>query len=225
LINLFRRSLRFALLFALTGCAAWDASPVWQSLRQIVPPPAGAEKTDFPPPYSYLRMEISGRVIFLASDTPDVGKPGVTETWYSAGREVLRMRDGRLVAAVGMREEWRAVAIPPLPNWDALVAADAPVRWVRKRDLMPGYRYGVEDALVLQKTVPPARSALKALTAEKLVWFEERFEQAEAREALPVARYAVQRGAEGARVVYGEQCVSRGECYAWQRWPVQGAAQ
>ncbi|GAB4421834.1 MAG: lipoprotein [Sideroxydans sp.] len=191
----------------------------------MVPPPAVAEKTAFPPPFSYLRMEISGRVVFLASDTPDAGKPGVTETWYSAGREVLRMRDGRLIAAVGMRQEWRAAVIPPLPDWDALVAADGPVRWVRKRDLMPGYRFGVEDALVLQKIAPPARSALKGLAADTLVWFEERFEHAEAREALPVARYAVQRGAAGARVVYGEQCISAGECYAWQRWPVRGAAQ
>lgn len=196
---------------------------MWQSLRQMVPP-AVAEKTDFPPLFSYLRMEIDGRVVFLASATPDAGKPGVTETWYSAGREVLRMRDGRLIAAVGMRQEWRAAAIPPLPSWDALVAADAPVRWVRKRDLMPGYRFGVEDTLVLQKTAPPKHSALKGLAAETLVWFEERFEQPEAREALPVARYAVQRGVAGTNVVYGEQCVAPGLCYTWQRWPVQGSA-
>jgi len=211
------------LVLTLTGCAALDASPFWQSLRQLVPPPAVPEKTDFPPPYRYLRLEIDGRVIFLASDTPQADAPGVDVTWYSAGREVLRLRDGRLVAAIGMREEWRAVSLPVLPEWTTLVDRDVPLRWVRKRDVMPGYRFGVEDALVLQKVAPPQGSALKGYAPAALVWFEERFEHAEAPGALPVARYAVQREGGSAQVVYGEQCLARTLCFSWQRWPLEGA--
>lgn len=212
------------LALSLAGCAALDASPVWQSLRQIVPPPTAPEKADFPPPYRYLRLEIDGRVIFLASDTPQADQPGATVTWYSAGREVLRLREGRLVAAVGMREEWRVVSLPELPQWAVLVDREVPLRWVRQRDVMPGYRFGVEDALVLQKVAPPQASALKGLAPGALVWFEERFVHAESPEALPVARYAVQRDGGTARVVYGEQCVSLTVCFSWQRWPVDGAA-
>ena len=161
---------------------------------------------------------------------------GAIQVWYSAEREVLRFQNGRLVGATGLTTEWRTVSLPELPAWQALARAEAPVRWVRTRDVMPGYRYGVRDALALRVTPAPSRSALQGLDPQALTWFEERFESAPGPDlTLPPARYAVQiqkphhPGAQGAPpllgeegtgvVVYGEQCVAPQTCFTWQRWP------
>ena len=99
---------------------------------------------------------------------------------------------------------------------------------------MPGYRFGVKDALSLRVVPEPKRSALQGLDPQRLTWFEERIESAPvawlsgifvssvvADAALPPARYAVdiQGGLE--TVVYGEQCLAPDLCFTWQRWPVQ----
>jgi hypothetical protein len=104
--------------------------------------------------------------------------------------------------------------LPALPGWQQLATSREPLRWERVRDVMPGYRYGVHDKLVLTVVPPPRSSKLIGIDPKQLVWFEERVESS-TDEALPPARYAVQ----GDRVVYAEQCVGRERCFTWQRWP------
>jgi hypothetical protein len=85
---------------------------------------------------------------------------------------------------------------------------------------MPGYRFGVHDALSLSIIPAPEKSALQGLEPKDLTWFEERFaEDSLPNTVLPAARYAVSlSGGEGI-VVYGEQCLASQTCFTWQRWP------
>jgi len=99
---------------------------------------------------------------------------------------------------------------------------------------MPGYRFGVKDALSLRVVEAPGRSALQGLDPQRLTWFEERVESgtgawlsgivggsAGVDAVLPAARYAVDFSGSKETVVYGEQCLAAELCFTWQRWPVQ----
>ncbi len=203
---------------ALGGCAEMAATPIAALTARVVQPagaPAAEVKLD--PRFAYLRVSVNGAVAFLASDTLAPDSPGITSVWYSAGREVLRLQDGRLTGAVGTSTEWRAVRLPVLPEWRELAQREAPFRWRRVRDVMPGYRLGVEDALLLRRIAVPKQHLLLGRKADGLVWLEETFEEQSAT-ALPPARYAVD--AAAGRVVYGEQCIAGDLCLAWQRWPL-----
>lgn len=217
----------YLLLLTVAGCSLLDANPVMETLRHVVPGGGDAERVKFDPGFRYLRVEAGDNVIFMASDIPSNDAAGTVDIWYSAGREVLRFRNGRLAAAVGLATEWRGVEVQGLPAWAEIASAAQPVRWTRIRDVMPGYRYGVHDALVLRRIPPPVDSKLKVIDPHSLIWFEERLDMqnmgadSHLHEELPPARYALDTRNAGETVVYGEQCLSAEVCFSWQRWPVQ----
>ena len=169
------------------------------------------------PNFRYLRVTLNGRVALLARGYRDQHPLGEVEVWYSAEKEVLRLQNGRLVGATGVTTEWRAVTLPKLPSWSAVAVAKSPVQWVRTRDVMPGYRYGVRDAVRLYAIPPPAKTQLKELGPGALTWFEEQVES-DSREQLP-ARYGVELRDGIETVIYGEQCLASELCFTWQRWP------
>jgi hypothetical protein len=116
--------------------------------------------------------------------------------------------------------EWRGVTLPTLPSWSELVHRDQPYAWTRTRDVMPGYRSGVQDALILRRIAPPDNSALRKRDAAALIWFEESLDSSisNTAERLPLARYAVDVVDGESKVVYAEQCLSPAVCLSWQRW-------
>ena len=164
--------------------------------------------------YQYLRVVHPGGISGMILGFVEPASTGPVEVWYASDGEVLRFQNGRLAGSTGLQPEWRSVVLPLFPGWDALSARNEPFRWERVRDVMPGYRYGVHDKLILTIVPPPRSSRLIGIDAKQLTWFEERVENS-TEEPLPPARYAVQ----GDRVVYAEQCVDRERCFSWQRWP------
>lgn len=210
------------LVATLSGCASLEKSALVRVAHQLVRQSDATERSEFAPPFHYLRVVVDGNAIFLASDTSDIDSISQPSTWYSAGKEVLRFQDGRLVAAVGLKTEWRGVSIPHFPRWSELAMTKAPLKWMRVRDVMPGYRYGIKDSLVLAPIAVPSDSRLKDIPPGSLTWFEERFEPSlKQQNALPPARYAVEIRDATEVVVYGEQCISDELCLSWQRWPVR----
>jgi hypothetical protein len=198
-------------LLAVAGCAD-NSRAVVQTVRDAFGSNAAAAdafKTD--PRYRYLRVTHQGGVAILILGGVDKDARGVIQTWYATDAALLKLQNGRLVGATGVSPEWRSVTLPELPAWSAITK---PIHWERARDVMPGYRFGIRDQLVLAVIPTPGKHGLVQMDANKLVWFEERTE-ASTDEKLPPARYAVQ----GDTVVYGEQCVSAGNCIKWQRWP------
>ena len=213
--------MRFLLLLSLAciaGCAD-STQAAWQTLRQAVTSNAGAaDAFNTDPRYRYLRVTHEGGIAILILGGVDQDPRGVIQTWYAADAALIKLQNGRLVGNTGLLPEWRAVRVPELPPWSAIAAAGKPVQWERVRDVMPDYRFGVRDELVLSPIPVPKSSGLVRLDADKLQWFEERTVSS-TDEKLPPARYAVQ----GDTVVYGEQCVSARNCIKWQRWPAGGA--
>jgi hypothetical protein len=213
---------RFVLLLSAVvaaGCAE-HTTAVLQSLRLSISRDnsAAADAFKLDPRYRYLRVTHDAGVAILILGGVDKDAGSTIQTWYGADATLLKLRDGRLVGNTGLLAEWRSVQVPNLPAWSQLAAEGKPVQWERVRDVMPGYRYGIRDKLVLSVIPPPRSTGLVRLDPQKLVWFEERT-QASTDEQLPPARYAVQ----GDTVVYGEQCVTARNCIKWQRWPAGGA--
>ncbi len=194
-----------------------------QTLRQAAGGADNVASARLNPNFRYLRLTIAGRVVLLALGYEDVDSSGPVEVWYSAEREVLRLQNGRLVGATGLTTEWRSVSMPALPSWSALARSDQAHRWNRVRDVMPGYRLGVRDAMSVRVVSQPRKSDLQGLDPQGFIWFEERLEAGgvDRNEVLPPARYAVEMQDGKEVVVYGEQCLEKGLCFSWQRWPVQ----
>ena len=203
----------------LSGCAA-STDPILQTVQVVFKRDAAADSAQLDPAFRYLRVTIGGRTALLVLGYVEKDPRGPIEVWYSAEREVLKLQHGRVVGAVGMLTEWRNVRLSDLPAWPVLARARTPVGWARTRDVMPGYRYGVREALLLGIVPAPEKSALRELDPKQLTWFEERVASSTSEETtLPPARYAVQLAGGGETVVYGEQCLAPEVCFTWQRWP------
>jgi hypothetical protein len=221
------------LVATLSGCSA-SSNAILQTLPYAYRRNPGVDSARLNPNFRYLRVTIGGRVALLALGNVDSHPQGPIEVWYSAEREVLRLQHGRLVGAVGLTTEWRDVSLPELPSWSVAARANQAYLWIRTRDVMPGYRFGVKDALSLRVVSEPKRSALQGLDPQRLTWFEERAESGSVAGLsavfgnsstvdipLPPARYAVDLQGGRETVVYGEQCLAPELCFTWQRWPAQ----
>ena len=222
-----------SLLAVLSGCSA-AGNAILQTVPYIYGRNPGIDNARLKPDLRYLRVTVAGRVVLLVLGDVDSNSRGPIEVWYSADREVLRLQNGRVAGAVGLTAEWRNVTWPALPSWSEAASAGRAVRWTRARDVMPGYRFGLQDALSLRVVPEPKRSALKGLDPKRLTWFEERIEAGPAvglsavlgkgmdtEAVLPPARYAVDFRDGKETVVYAEQCLAVELCFTWQRWPVQ----
>ncbi len=194
------------------GCSS-STNAVIDTVQSIVRRDTGAAALSLDPRFRYLRVTTQGGgVAFLALGYVDNTPQGPLEVWYSGERQVLRLQNGRLAGVTGVATEWHGVSLPPLPSWRELGRAPAPYRWSRTRDVMPGYRYGLRDALEVRQIGAPSRSQLAGMDALQLTWFEE------TSATLPPARYAVQIDDGSGTVVYAEQCLAPELCLSWQRW-------
>jgi hypothetical protein len=207
-------------VFILSGCAGGQGA-MFDTLKSVVSRSDSAAGTRLNPDFAYLRLTVEGRVVFLAQGYVDESPAGPTEVWYSAEREVMRFRNGRLVGATGLTTEWRKVTLPRLGSW-ASIAAAKQIEWKRVRDVMPGYRFGIEDTMATRLAAVPRKTALVGIDPRRLTWFEERIEHSSEtvreKEPLPPALYAVDLSGGRESVIYGEQCLAPTLCFTWQRW-------
>ncbi len=217
--------------FVLSACST-EADAILRSVQYAYDRSAGPMSAPLNPNFRYLRATVDGRVVLLALGYVDPDQSGPIEVWYSADREVIRLQNGRVVGAVGFSPEWREVVLRGVPDWAELSRGNHSLRWVRVRDVMPGYHAGIVDNLVTNNIGTPRGTALVGMDPSQLKWFEDvriadpsvnfgslisaNFEN---ELGLPPARYGVATDGSKATVVYGEQCLSQKLCFTWQRWP------
>ena len=170
----------------------------------------------------YLRVVASGGVSLLVLGYVEANPLGPIEVWYSSKAEVLRIQNGHIVGLTGTTVEWRHVSLSTLPPWYGTDSTST--RYVRTRDVMPGYLFGTIDQLDFRLTSAPPNSNISArpfALAQNLKWFEAR----EVNNQLPPARFAVETTNGVSTAIYGEQCFSLTYCLSWQTWPSLGWAQ
>ena len=162
---------------------------------------------------SSLRLVLGYRSL-LALTAPGRVAP-IQEHWYSGDRELLVLRDGRLEQALGMAIEWRSSQAPAQPDWDALLASPRPLQWQRRRDEMPGYRYGLVDEIESRR-VDPTSAAIPDVSGlgEGLVWVQEdvRSPLADGRIWQHRQWFALAREGERWRVRWSRQCLAPDWC-------------
>jgi len=179
--------------------------------RVSLKPGAGKTAPALNPGFSYLRVQVDGRVAYFALGYQDPHPNGEIEVWYSREKEVLRLQNGRLVGAVGMAKEWRSVSSSAMPWSDDM----KPASFSRVRDVSPGYLYGIHEQVRVWRVPPPANTKLVGVAPESLVWFEE---VAEGAHQLPPSLYGLRNEADKLQVIYSEVCLDSELCFTWQRW-------
>lgn len=166
------------------------------------------------PQRQYLRASAGGPPEFLVLGFIDPHPQGPIEVWYSASGEVLRIQNGRIVAAVGLHPlEWRKVTLSAQPRWSNITTS---LQIQRQRDMMPGYQFSITDSLSISPISPRKKSNLVGIDPASLHWYQEVSTEGP---ALPVSRYAVRQQNQQETVIYSEQCLSEDLCIYWQRWP------
>jgi hypothetical protein len=176
--------------------------------------------------FRYMRVEVDGHApAMLVLGYLDPHPQGPVEVWYSANQETLRTQNGRVVGSSGMLPAWRAVTFAPAPPaWTEVPAQGA--SYVRQRDEMPGYRFGIVEQLQLSTWpgLPPVQPSdtLPLIKAGEYQWYRESATvvAGQAGAALPDAWFAwgKHRGIE--TIVYSEQCLSPDFCLKLQPWPL-----
>jgi hypothetical protein len=132
--------------------------------------------------------------------------------WYSGGKEVLKLLDGRMVGMVGTATEWLSVKLISPPAWGDKLDG---LEYERRLDISPGYRYGVWERLRLKRLPPPSDTKLADLKSQDIVWYRE---VPVGSSAVPSALYGLMKEGDVWRVVYSEVCLDTNLCFSWQRW-------
>lgn len=200
----------------LTGCAVSPGSQALvDAFHHIRTSGSSHENSDnLDHRFDYLRVQIDRREVFMVLGYIDSHPDGPVEVWYSAGAEVLRLRDGRLIGATMNRgTDWLSVSFANLPRWEQI---GVQASFERSRDISPGYRYGIIEKMLIRRIPQPDDSRIQLIPASSLAWFEEREESTG---GLPPARYGVSMTGPAPQVIYAEQCLSSEFCFSWQKWP------
>lgn len=148
---------------------------------------------------------MDGRKTALALGYRTVNGIDVEEHWYSGTGEMLVLRNGRLSQVMGMTKEMRRTSREG-PSWSQLEASYSPLTWMRKRDVQPGYRYGVDEYVTSE-----IRQIKLSDQDQTQTWAFERVssKSADGREWRYLERFQLDKGV----VVFSEQCVSPKMCF------------
>lgn len=207
------RLVRFSKLVAaacltalLLGCRS---NPTYDTLTTLLP--WTKQYAAITPGIEYLWVSVDGQASVMALGERTVQGVGaqqsVHEHWYTGQGEMLYTVNGRIAQALGFTHELRGQS-PGAPAWRDVLGSTREIQWTRQLDLMPGYRYGVTDTVVTQRTnapkhvpegVPAQAQWVTDLVGSKgddgLAWWY-------------VQKFAVLDD----HVVYSEQCVAKGLC-------------
>jgi hypothetical protein len=172
------------------------------------------------PDHEYLLAEINGRQVILVlgqrKTTPSPNGDVVDEHWYSASREMMHLRNGRLHVIMGMHTEWRDNRSTP-PAWSALQAQGQAAQWLRTRDEMPYYRFGIQDSIRTQALAhaPIAVPAGLPTQGHDIRWAQDHIETTTPKGHRWV--YTQNFALAANQVIYSEQCISPELCLRLQR--------
>jgi hypothetical protein len=192
--------------------------------------PQSTQPFNMVPGLRYLKVETPGALTYMVLGDIEPGDPYDVEVWYGASRQVLKLRNGRVVKTAGLPVNWTSSALEGEPSW--IQASGQPAQFVRVRDVMPGYRYSVQETVVLRRTEPPKGEATRAVAPEsermRWVWFSEETIQTTPlaapvyRTALPRSVFAVDLQSPKQPLRWSEQCLSPTFCLRME--PLEAAS-
>lgn len=173
---------------------------------------AGKEKREnFSVGFEYLEVEWQGRKAAMALGYRETKGTQVNEHWYSGQGEMIKLVNGRVVQVLGMTKEVRQVlGVPPV--WADLLAHRLPVAWSQTKEVMPLYRYGLQEYFLSQQITPTALD--KAIGSEATAWVVEEV-RSKSENGMPWI-YQQKFALLGDKVIYSEQCVAPEMCFKFR---------
>ncbi len=173
------------------------------------------------PRYRYLRVQAPGSTpALLVLGYVDPHPLGPIEVWYSASGEVLKLQNGRVVAAHGLAMDWPSVRFDSVPvAWRDVDGRGS--TYVRSRDEIPSYRFGVRETVLtmLSEQAPILEGFAVSLPASaKLTrWYQESAQGPDGVALHSWFALATHRGEQ--TIVFSEQCMTQKICLRIQVWP------
>jgi hypothetical protein len=198
-----------ALVVALTMQGCRGSNPVYDTLTNVLP--WSQQYASLQPGFEYLWVSVDGKASVMALGAREARGTAVHEHWYTGQGEMLYLVNGRVQQALGFTHELRQQTGTP-PAWGrfdaALVQATQDVVWTRQLDVMPGYRFGVQETVVSRTVAEPTRLPEGVPAQAQWVVDEVLGKKANGLPWVYVQRFAVANG----RVVYSEQCLAPAVC-------------
>jgi hypothetical protein len=175
------------------------------------------------PEFEYLWVSVDGKASVMALGAREARGTAVHEHWYTSQGEMLHLVNGRVQQALGFTHELRQQTGAP-PAWDSFAAQRMPMNmkdqvsasphatknavWTRQLDVMPGYRYGVQETVVSRTVAEPTR--LPEGVPAQAHWVADEV-LGKKTNGLPWV-YAQRFAVANDRVVYSEQCLAPAVC-------------
>jgi hypothetical protein len=191
----------------LYGC---QSNPTYDTFRTLLP--WSKKYSQIQPGFEYILVTANGHQALMAlgsrfSLTEFGSQTLVHEYWYTGAGEMLHLVDGRINKALGFTFEIRNQT-NNAPSWEEVVEAKNKLIWYRKIDLMPRFRYGVQNNVftfeVQSPTSAPEFVPLNAKWVTDLV-------ESKSFDGSPWI-YSQLFAIVDRRVLYSEQCIDKSLC-------------
>ena len=201
-----KTSLCCAVLAFLAACAG--SNPVTETAGYFFRSSVSAQEKNYVPGFEYLEVEWQGRKSAMALGYRSLNGAQTAEHWYTSQGEMLKLQNGRIVQVLGMTREVRRLSTNT-PSWTDLILHKLPVVWSQTKDVMPDYRFGLQEFVITQQVNPKSdeQSLIKGATH----WIAEEIKSKDAIGKTWI--YQQKFALANDKVIYSEQCVARDMCF------------
>ena len=209
-------------LMGVAGCAS-STNAAFNTFKLLNPYSDPTANAVLDTRLEYLRVTANSKPMLMVLGYTEPSAAGDTQVWFSSGREVVRLRNGRLVGSAGTPVELKRVEQAGAPAWSAGLTT---AMYSRSKDVMPAYEYGLKEHVRLEKLQAAAPKAWQQnrfvnYQPSDVVWFTESYQPLQSDDAATQALFGVVWQQQVARVVYSEQCLSADLCLTFQEWPAR----
>jgi hypothetical protein len=225
-----------ALVLSLCACAGKTQDPIYETfLLGFSNPQTVIDRTPLNPNLRYLKVEANGQPALLVLGYVDQHQNAERAVWYSAFKEVIEIKEGRLANTAGLDVNWTQVTWSDAPPLQAAltennISSKTParkLRYTRERTVMPGYQVNIRETVVMEPLAQAPSDIprqLKDLTINNnadLRWVQETV-LVSANNKNPSIKplraiYAIDRKTNV--VVFGKQYLTPDYTLSWLSWP------
>lgn len=218
----------------LSGCVGEKQGLLYDTFKLAFTNPHSAiDNIALDPRYRYLKVEANGQPALLVLGYIDKKQNTASDIWYSAYKEVVEIKDGRLANTEGMEVNWTQVTSIDAPSLiEALSSTDGvknkrnpKFRYSRMRTVMPGYHVNIRETVIMEALNETPSDAPKILqdanSNADIRWVQETVLVPPASQNPSIkplrAIYAV--NIKSGETIYGKQYLNENFYVSWLRWP------
>lgn len=222
------------ILLGLSACSGNKQSLIYETFKLgISNPNTIIDEATLNPNFQYLKVDANGQPALLVLGYGKDGKTASGDVWYSAYKEVIEIKDGRLGSSAGLAVNWTDVKfndVPPLIEalnqaGDTKSRRTPKLRFIRTRTVMPGYYVNIRETVILEALNEAPSNIPKQLrgpnSSNEVRWVQETVlvpPNSQNPSIKPLqAVYAID--TKTSRVVYGRQYLTPDYYVAWLSWP------